>query len=60
MPFVMITKTLGRNIVSGQIRNLPGTTIRALEEEHGSGWYRSTDPLAKAKLRRQAAKATES
>jgi hypothetical protein len=39
MPTIYITKTLGRNIVAGTIRQLPGTTIRELTAEHGDGWY---------------------
>jgi hypothetical protein len=35
----MITKTLGRNIVEGTVRNLSGASIRKLSKEHGDDWF---------------------
>ena len=55
MPRVYITKTIGRNIVAGTIRNLPGGTIAKLSAEAGcEDWYQMADPHAAQRAVREA------
>lgn len=51
MPRLLITRTLGPNIVAGSIRTLTGTALRQLCAEHGDDWFQLADDSA----RRQAA-----
>jgi len=59
MPRILITETLGRNIVQGQLKNLPATTIAQISAEYGDGWYTAADPHAAARFRRGEVKAAQ-
>ena len=54
MPRIYVIKTIGRNVVAGTIRDLPGSTIAKLSAEAGcEDWYQSADPHATQRAARE-------
>jgi hypothetical protein len=53
MPQVLITRTLGPNVVAGTVRTLTGTAIRQLCAEHGDDWYQPTYDSARQRAAAQ-------